>query len=104
MKPVSQLVKAYSTPTPTVHPLRVSLNVAVARITDTAGHRGNRLDFKAIREVRKEGVSSVCMGVGPIIVALDTNHPPAGELLIAADLRTSAHAAGIAAEGPTEDR
>src|SRR5215813_9608482 len=77
---------------------------AVPGITDAASHRGNRLDLKAIREVREKDAISVPMGVGPIVVTLYAEHPPAGELIIAAGLHTSEHAVGVRAEGLTEER
>src|SRR5215211_8712078 len=54
-------------------------------------------------EIVKEDASSFCVDVGPIIVALDTDHPAPGELIIAADLPAAGRATGIPAERtPTE--
>src|SRR4051812_38788423 len=54
-------------------------------------------------EIGEESARSVCMDVGPIIVALDTNDPASGELIIAAELAATECAAGIATKRPTAE-
>ena len=63
-------------------PRAAKLNVAketVPAITDTASQRGHRLGPKASHRVEKDAISFET-GIDPIVVALDSTHPTAGEL------------------------
>src|SRR5262249_51793098 len=46
----------------------------------------------------------VATDIGPVVIALDADHPAAGELIIAADLYAAERAAAVRTEGLTEDR
>src|SRR5262249_42897536 len=73
---------------PSCATLHVAEEAIPEGIADAAGHRGKILGVEAAPHVVEED-QVVVVVAGPVIIALDANHPSTGELIIAAGLHAA---------------